>query len=129
MLALRNTPSDAYRRVTVDARIRGGRADDIVALCFEQVVAELGRALRAHEKGDAAARSDGLTRALAALTALEMGLERTVPVAAALEQVYTAARVAILASVTRFDAAQLEQVREDFSEIDGVLFRGLGPLL
>lgn len=121
MLALRHTPADAYRRVAVDARIRGGRAEDIVALCFEQVVAELGRALRAHAAGDAGRRSDGLTRAHAALTALDMGLDQSNPVGPALAQLYAAAREAILASVARFDGDALAEVRADFAEIGAAL--------
>lgn len=121
MLMLRDNPSTAYRRVAVDARIRGAGPRDLVMLCYDQLGAELGKALRAHATGDARRRSDGLTRAYAALAALEMGLDRTNPVAGALEQIYAAARETILSSVTSFDAASLQAVRDDFAEIGSAL--------
>jgi flagellin-specific chaperone FliS len=121
MLALHNTPRAAYRRVAVDARIRGASQTELVALCFEQVVAELGSAIHAHKAGDPARRSEGLTRAHAALTALEMGLDRSQPISAAMLQLYGAARERILRSVTVFDVSALEQLRSDFREIGAAL--------
>lgn len=117
MLALNNTPRDAYRRVAVDARIRGASQTELVAMCFEQLVSEIGSAIRAHETGDRARRSDGMTRACMAITALEMGIDRSQPVADALLHLYAAARQRILASVTTFDRAALHELREDFREI------------
>ena len=127
MLALHNTPRAAYRRVAVDARIRGAGPAELVALCFEQVVAELGGAIHAHNSGDAARRIEGLTRAHAALTALEMGLDRSQPISAAMLQLYGAARERILRSVTAFDAAALQTIRADFREIGAALLGGAGP--
>jgi len=123
MLMLNNTPGDAYRRVTVDARIRGAKPQDLVSLCFEQLVSELGRAIHADEAGDMSRRSDALTRALAALTALEMGLDRNAPLAEALDHLYAAAREAILSSVVKFDVELLSEVKQDFAEIGDALSR------
>ena len=128
MLPLHNTPRAAYRRVAVDARIRGASQTELVALCFEQVVAELGGAIHAHNSNDPARRSEGLTRAHAALTALEMGLDRRQPISAAMLQLYGAARERILRSVTAFDAAALQLVRTDFREIGAALLGGTGPI-
>ena len=121
MMMIRTTPADAYRRVTIDARIKGSGSGDLALLCFEQVVSQLARALRAHAADDRAARSDGLTRANAALMALEMGLDRASPLASALLQTYDAAREIILDSVIAFDSAALAQVRADFAEIGEAL--------
>ena len=126
MLALHNTPRAAYRRVAVDARIHGASQAELVALCFEQVVGELGGAIHAHTTGDAARRSEGLTRAHAALTALEMGLDRRQPIAGAMLQLYGGARERILRSVTAFDAAALQTIRADFREIGAALLGGAG---
>jgi flagellin-specific chaperone FliS len=123
MLALSNTPRAAYRRVAVDARIHGASQADLVALCFEQIVGELGGAIHAHATGDTARRSEGLTRAHAALTALEMGLDRSQPVAGAMLQLYGAARERILRSVTDFDPVALKTLRDDFREIGTALAR------
>jgi flagellin-specific chaperone FliS len=121
MLALNNTPRAAYRRVAVDARIRGASPADLVTMCYEQVVSELGAAIRGHETGDAMRRSDGLTRAYSALTALEMGLDRSQPISGAMLQLYGAARARILSSVSVFDGAALAELRRDFREIGTAL--------
>lgn len=111
-------PREAYRRSEIDARVEGG-ADpaDLVRLCYEQAISGLGLAIIAHERKDPAARSKALTRALSALTALDMGVDRSAPLADALLQLYGAARKAILDSVVLFDAEMLGQVRQDFIDI------------
>ena len=121
LLAMEN-PEVAYRRSSVDARIAGASPGELVQVCLEQVVLSLGTAIRAHEARDNARRSAGLTRAHAAVIALEMGIDRAAPLAAALTQLYGAARETILASVTAFDSAGLARVRDDFREI-GEAFR------
>jgi flagellar protein FliS len=50
-----------------------------------------------------------------------MGVDRSAPLAAALLQVYGAARREVLASVTDFQPARLEAVRRDFVEIEAAL--------
>jgi len=124
MLALTD-PHEAYRRSSLDARVQGGDSAALVQLCLEQAVVSLGSALFAQERGDSALRSKALIRALTAVTALEMGVDRDAPLAGALLQVYGAARQAVLGSVTAFDAGLLAAVREDFLEIDAAL-RGAG---
>lgn len=111
-------PREAYRRSEIDARVEGG-ADpaDLVRLCYEQAISGLGLAIIAHERKDPAARSKALTRALSALTALDMGVDRSAPLADALLQLYGAARKAILDSVVSFDDEMLGQVRQDFIDI------------
>ena len=72
-------PHEAYRRSSLDARVQGGDSAALVQLCLEQAVTALGSALYAQEKGDVALRSKALTRALTAITALEMGVDRDAP--------------------------------------------------
>ena len=117
MLAVTD-PREAYRRSEIDARVEGG-ADpgDLVRLCLEQAISALGLAIIAHERQDPAARSKALTRALSAVTALDMGVDRSAPLAQALLLIYGAARKAILDSVVTFDAALLGTVRQDFVDI------------
>ena len=69
MLA-RHNPQDAYRRVDFDARVTGADPMQLVALCYEHLIAALGTALFAHERADNAAKSTALTRGVSALTAL-----------------------------------------------------------
>ena len=121
MLMLRQNPHDAYRKVQVNARILGSDHKDLVAICFEQVVSEVGRAIRANDTGDTTNRSEALTRAIAAITALEMGLDRNNPVAGALEHLYAVARETILGCVVSFDTEAMSEVRSDFAEIGAAL--------
>jgi len=123
MLAVTD-PREAYRRSEIDARVEGG-ADpaDLVRLCLEQAIGGLGLAIIAHERRDPAARSKALTRALSAVTALDMGVERSAPLAQALLQFYGAARKAILDSVVTFDTGRLATLRQDFVDIAKALGR------
>jgi len=114
-------PREAYRRSAFDARVQGGDTAALVRLCLEQAIAGLGTSLLAHERNDLALRSQGLTRALTAITALDMGVDRNAPLAAALLQVYGAARREVLGSVTDFQPSRLEAIRSDFVEIEAAL--------
>ncbi|RXZ65258.1 flagellar protein FliS [Pelagerythrobacter rhizovicinus] len=120
MLALTD-PHEAYRRSSLDARVQGGDSAALVQLCLEQAIASLGSALFAQERGDPMLRSKALTRALTAITALEMGVDREAPLAEALLQVYGAARHAVLGSATDFNGDLLAAVRQDFLEIETAL--------
>jgi flagellar protein FliS len=125
MLAVTD-PQEAYRRSQLDARVHGGDPAELVRLCLEHVIAGLGGAVLAHARAEPTARSKALTRALTALTALEMGVDRDAGLATVLLQFYGSARRAMLDSVTGFDADALEQVRRDFIDIAGAM--GTRPL-
>ena len=83
----------------------------------DQVAGSIGRAIHAAGTGDNGARSRALTRAVAALTALQLGVDPDAPTGEALLQLYQSARTAMLDSVLRFDPARLDQIRQDFIEI------------
>ena len=115
-------PREAYRRSEFDARVQGGAdAASLVRLCMEQVISRLGLAIIANDRQDPAARSKALTGALSAITALDMGVDRSAPLAPALLQLYGSARKAVLDSVLAFDAKLLGRVRQDFIEISSAL--------
>ncbi|MES2493198.1 MAG: flagellar protein FliS [Pseudomonadota bacterium] len=116
MLA-RHNPQDVYRRVDFNARVAGADPMQLVALCYEHLIAALGTALFAHERGDNAAKSSALTRGVSALTALQLGVSGEEGISAALRQFYEAARRSLLDSVLRFDPSRINTVRQDFSEI------------
>jgi len=120
MLA-RRSPSEAYRRVDFDARVEASDPRQLVALCCEQVAASLGSALFAAARGDNALKSQSLTRALAALTALDLGVSGDDAMARALRQLYGAARRTVLDCALRFDASGIETIRRDFGEIGAAL--------
>ena len=71
---LARNPQEAYRRVDFDARIAGADSRQLVALCYEQLTTALGTALFAAQTGDNRLKSQSLTRALSAITALQLGI-------------------------------------------------------
>jgi flagellar biosynthetic protein FliS len=123
MLA-RHSPSEAYRRVDFDARVSGASPQELVRLCYEQVISSLGAAMLAVERRDNQMKSQSLTRAMSALTALQMGVSGEGPVVDALLHIYTTARRAVLDSVITFDAPTIIQVRQDFIDIAESMARG-----
>ena len=120
MLQMRSPP-EAYRRVDFDARVAGADPGQLVALCYEQLIGALGSAIFAHERGDNLLKSQSLTRALSAITALQLGVSGESSVAQALRQLYEAARRSVLDSALTFDGAALGTVRQDFIDISRAL--------
>lgn len=113
----RMTPDEAYRRVDFDARVNGADGSELVHVCLEQLVGALGTAVHAHAIADTGLRSRSMSRALTAITALQMGVSGDTGIASALNQVYGAARQTILSSSTSFSSEQIGQLRTDFLEI------------
>ena len=116
MIALKS-PHEAYTRVDFDARVSGADARELLALCYEQVVTGIGTALFAADRGDNALKSRSLTRALSAVTALQLGVSGDGGVADALRHFYDAARRALLDSAIRFDPDTLRSLRQDVQDI------------
>jgi flagellar protein FliS len=116
MLAIRS-PNEAYRRVDFDARVEGADPKHLVGMCYEQLVSSLGSAIFAQERGDNSLKSQSLTRALSAVTALQLGVSGENETAQALRHLYEATRRALLDSAMKFDAALLGTIRQDFVEI------------
>lgn len=123
MLLLQRDPCEAYRRVDFDARVYGASPQQLVDLCFEQLIGSLDRAVFAHGRGDNRMKSAALTRAVAALTALQMGVDTTFPTGQALVQLYQSARKAALECAVRFDSEVLATIRTDFAEIRDAMLR------
>ena len=116
MLAQRN-PQEVYRRIDFDARVNAADPRELVAVCYEQLIGALGSSLWAQDHGDNLLKSRSLTRAMAALTALQMGVKGNDAMTDALHHMYTAARHAVLDSVLNFDATTIARVSQDFRDI------------
>lgn len=116
MLAIRS-PHEAYRRVDFDARVEGADPRHLVGLCYEQLISSLGSAIFANERADNSLKSQALTRALSAITALQLGVSGEDATAQALRHLYEATRRAVLDSALQFDAGVLGTIRQDFLEI------------
>ena len=113
----RMDPREAYRISEIDARLDGAPPGVLLAFCLGEVAHSIGDALMADARGNVSPRGRALTRALTALTALEMGVDRSSPLAEALLQVYGAARRTLLDGALVFERRPLEAVRADFVEI------------
>lgn len=120
MLAITD-PNEAYRRSDFDARVQGGDTSALVHLCLEQAILGIGGAQHAQTVANPTLRSKALTRAVAAVIALEMGVDRAAPLGKALLSVYGAVRQVLLDSAVRFDAEALASARQDLIDIKGAL--------
>lgn len=116
MLALKN-PAEAYRRVEFDARVSGADPRQLVTMCYEQLIAALGSAVFAHERGDNRMKSQAMTRAISAITALQLGVSGTGGMADVLHQMYESTRRALLNNVLSFDPQMIGTVRQDYIDI------------
>ncbi|GGB93303.1 hypothetical protein GCM10011494_09630 [Novosphingobium endophyticum] len=123
MLAHR-TPHEAYRRVDFDARVHGASPAELVHLCYEHLVSALGTAIHAHGIGDNSLKSSSMTRALTAITALQLGVSGDSDVAGALKHLYESARRTLLDCAISFDPHKVETLRADFMEIGRALQQG-----
>jgi flagellar protein FliS len=112
-----NDPYDAYQRVEFDAWVKGASPQELVQICFDQLILALSTAIVANERSDARLKSRSVTRAVTALIALEMGIDREHEMAEVLSEFYGAARKSILASSVSFDREVLADMRDDFSEL------------
>lgn len=120
MLAQRS-PHEAYRRVDFDARVNGANPAELVHLCYEHLVSALGTAVHAQGIGDNSLKSRSMTRALTAITALQLGVSGESEVASALKHLYESARRTILDCAVDFDPRKVETLRTDFIEIGRAL--------
>ena len=121
---LQRSPHEAYRRVEFDARVSGADPAGLVLVCFDQFGRSLSAALGAHDARDNHRRSAGLTGALAAITALRLGIDEAAGIASSLTRFYDAARRTLLGNVLKFDPAVIAALRHDFAEVAAALADG-----
>lgn len=118
MLTARN-PGLAYRRSNFEARLLAASPQDMVIMCLDDLLTNLVRFEQAHLRGDRETRGAALTRCITALTALEMGVDRSAPLGQALLQFYTAGKAALLEMIVSTDMARLHAIKADFEDISG----------
>ena len=117
MLQLHRSPHEAYRRIDFDAQIAGANPVQLVVLCYEQLGSALGTAIHAQQAGDSARKSAALARALSAIAALTMGLDRNQAISTAIVTMLESARQTVLGSVLRFDEKALSDLKTDVLDI------------
>ena len=118
------TPSQAYRRVDFDARVAAGNPRELVLVCYDQLADALGRAQAAFAAGDNQAKSAALTRALAAIAALQLGIDPGAAMAAALRQFYAGARRVLLDNVLGYDPVAISALARDVGDVGRALGGG-----
>ncbi|MFW2349030.1 flagellar protein FliS [Qipengyuania sp.] len=116
MLA-RARPGEAYRESNFDVRLKASGRDDLVLICLDDLIENLGVLQITESRGDRASRSRTLTRCVTALTALEMGIDREAELATSLMQFYGAAKGLLLDSIRAIDLQKITQLRGDLREI------------
>ncbi|GAB5348458.1 flagellar protein FliS [Alteriqipengyuania sp. 357] len=114
-------PRTAYQQSNFDARVRGGSAQDIVIYCLDELSLTLGQLLQADLRGNRAGRSDAITRGIAILTALEMGVDRENELASSLLDFYEGSRHLLLGSAATTRTGDIETLRGDVIEIMNAL--------
>ena len=117
MQMLSQTPSAAYRRVALDARIEGAAGAALARICLEEAVAALGQALAALDRQPARVPHEPLARAQAIAVWLAGSVDPAHPLRASLVQFYGGQASAIRACVTAPDASVIAQVRDDFLDL------------
>lgn len=116
-------PRAAYQQANFDARVHGGTPQDIVVYCLDELSLTLGVLLQAELRGNRAGRSQAITRAIAILTALEMGVDRENELAASLLHFYEGSRRLLLGSVAVTQVEAIQTLRADVIEIRDALKR------
>ncbi len=117
MLARRVPPAEAYRQIEFEARVHGATRQELVAICFEQLIGSLGTAIYAKRTDHPYLSSRSLSRAVSSLLALEMGISGDDAVADAMRDLYSRARNAIIGCAVDFDEKVLQDIRRDFVDI------------
>lgn len=119
MLAVNPSPADTYNRIEFDARVSGSGQRELVGILMEELTRALRSAIYAAENGLNQRKSSAMTRAIAALTALEMGIgaQEGTGAGAALLHFYRFAKKTILDSVIAFDNHAMHSLIADFKDI------------
>lgn len=125
-MLVQRDPYSAYQRVEFEARVNGANAQQLVHICYDQLISGLNTALLAFDRQDSLLKSQSLTRALSALTALQLGIDPESQMAEVLSGFYTAARKSVLESAVHFTPETLKTIRDDFQDIRNALFPSAG---
>jgi flagellin-specific chaperone FliS len=119
MLALNKDPAATYRRIEFDARVSGAGQAELLTLLIEELLAALQSALFAHEHNHNQRKSAAMTRAIAVLTTLELGVTPGAAggIGATLLHFYRGGKRTILDSVVGFDPEAITRLRDDFEDV------------
>ncbi|MCP9221240.1 hypothetical protein MKP08_00555 [Erythrobacter sp. LQ02-29] len=111
-------PSEAYRRVEIDAYIVGGDTGQLTRLCLAEAIGAINRALCFDTYAQPGKRSTAVLKALSCVQALKLGVDVSQPLGEALLVVYGDACAKLVRGSSRFDRAELTALRDDFLEME-----------
>ena len=114
-------PRAAYQQSNFDARVQGGTSQDIVVYCLDELALTIGMLRQSDMRGNRSGRSQAITRGIAILTALEMGVDRETELAGSLLHFYEGARHLLLGSISSTQVEAIEALRADVIEIRDAL--------
>lgn len=120
-------PRTAYQQSNFDARVKGGSSQDIVIYCLDELALTIGMLRQADQRGNRAGRSAAITRGIAILTALEMGVDRGNELAGSLLQFYEGSRRLLLNSIGTTQVEAIEALRADVIDIRDALKAAATP--
>tara|TARA_R100001129_G_scaffold120411_1_gene83527 strand:- start:813 stop:1199 length:387 start_codon:yes stop_codon:yes gene_type:complete len=120
-------PRTAYQQSNFDARVKGGTSQDIVVYCLDELALTIGMLRQADLRGNRAGRSAAITRGIAILTALEMGVDRENELAGSLLQFYEGSRRLLLNSIGTTQVEAIEALRADVIDIRDALKAAATP--
>ncbi|MGB7408952.1 MAG: flagellar protein FliS [Pontixanthobacter sp.] len=109
--------ADAYRKVEREAAIMGSNPRALTILCYDELIASLESALNAHRRDVPDRRRDALHRAASALAALQLGIDRSLPIAVAISGLFDLAEQSLRTAIIRFTPAPIEAMTRDFIDI------------
>lgn len=117
MRMLSSTPTAAYRRVELDARIEAAGSADLTRICLEEAALALGQALAALERQPGRIPYEPLGRARSIALWLVGSVEAAHPLRGVLVQFYGGQASAIGQCLTAPDAGIIATVRQDFLDL------------
>jgi len=121
MQMLMRSPSAAYARVDLDARIEAASSADLTRICLEEAVAALGQALIALERQPESAPREPLSRAHGIALYLARSVAPDNPMRGALVTFYGGLTDTISRNMVQARYSEIASVRGDFADLLGAL--------
>ena len=114
----RPKPAEAYRRVELDACVAGGNPAQMTRLCIAEAIGALNRSLYFESRGNDESCRNCLLKAISAMQALQLGVDREQPLGDVLLTFYGNACQGVSRNLRNFDAEAIAAIRGDLLDID-----------
>lgn len=114
---LAQSPSQAYRRVDLDARIEASHGAGLALICLEELRGSLAQAALAHRRDKRAKLAEELARAATIIAFLDSGIDSQNPMRDALRDFYRGVSAQLRDFRTNRDGAVLDQLHRDIGDL------------